>query len=375
LFKETLYPLVKDEIRVNSEEKKTGFTHTTKLPSRLIDILNKLLEDVENEIPQILKSKDMQREMRLITIREYRRKINRFIGALMRFDTGYELFVNYEDGKISAKVMCIDPYAMVNDRLGKGHGAVFFSATLTPLSYYKSVLGNDRGAITLEGVSPFAKEQLNVSIMDKVSTRFLQRDNTLLTVTKIIAASISPKRGNYIIFTPSFAYANALYEVFKSKYPKIKSILQTSHMSNEDRAKFLNEFEKQDDIYLVAFCVIGGIFAEGIDLTGERLIGVVVVGVGLPTPTVEREAIANYFDEKSDNGKQYAYIYPGINRVLQAAGRVIRTEDDRGIIVLIDDRLNDPIYKKALPDLWRDVNYPSDAKQLNEIIQNFWKDI
>jgi DNA excision repair protein ERCC-2 len=146
-------------------------------------------------------------------------------------------------------------------------------------------------------------------------------------------------------------------------------------MSNEDRAKFLNEFEKQDDSYLVAFCVMGGIFAEGIDLTGERLIGVVVVGVGLPTPTVEREAIANYFDEKSDNGKQYAYIYPGINRVLQAAGRVIRTEDDRGIIVLIDDRLNDPIYKKALPDLWRDVNYPSDAKQLNEIIQNFWKDI
>ncbi len=371
IFKDTLYPLVKDEIRVNSEEKKVGFAHTTKLPERLIDIFSKLSEDIENELYSIYKSKDQEREARLLTVRDYKRRINRFLGALERFDNGYELFVNYEDGKISAKVMCIDPSGMVRERLGKGHGAVFFSATLTPLSYYKSVLGNDRSAITLEGVSPFAKEQLNVSIMDKVSTRFLQRENTLLTVTKIIAASISPKRGNYIIFTPSFAYAKSLYEVFKSKYPKIKSLLQSANMSQRERQEFLSNFENHDN-YLVAFCVMGGIFAEGIDLSGERLIGAIVVGVGLPTPTVEREAIASYFDEKSDNGKQYAYIYPGINRVLQAAGRVIRTEKDRGIIVLVDDRLGDPIYKKALPDLWHDVNYPNDAKELNEIIQAFW---
>ncbi len=374
LFREVLYPFVKDEIRVNSEEKRVGFTHTTKLPERLVEIFTSLNEDIENELYGIYKNKGSDRDERLVLIKEYGRKIKRFLGALERFDTGYELFISYEDDKIQAKVLCIDPSGMVNDRLGKGHGAVFFSATLTPLSYYKSVLGNDRSAVALEGVSPFAREQLNVSIMDKVSTRFLQRDQTILTVTKIIAASISPKQGNYIIFTPSFAYAKALYDVFKVKYPKIKSLLQTANMTQSQRREFLSSFEKEDKNYLVAFCVMGGIFAEGIDLVGEKLIGAIIVSVGLPTPTSEREAIAHYFDEKSDSGKQYAYIYPGINRVLQAAGRVIRTENDRGIIVLVDDRLGDPIYKKSLPDLWRDVNYPSDAKELNEIIQKFWKD-
>ena len=145
-------------------------------------------------------------------------------------------------------------------------------------------------------------------------------------------------------------------------------------MTEKQRREFLSEFSKDDGSYLAAFCVMGGIFAEGIDLVGDSLIGAVVVGIGLPQISYEREAIAEYFEERYEAGKEFAYIYPGMNRVLQAAGRVIRREEDRGVIVLIDDRFDDPIYKKSLPKLWRGIKFIPDAKELKETLEGFWRD-
>ena len=145
-------------------------------------------------------------------------------------------------------------------------------------------------------------------------------------------------------------------------------------MSAKEKRDFLDEFKKEDNSYLIAFCVMGGIYSEGIDLAGDSLIGAVIVGIGIPSLSYEREAIAEYYQEKYEEGKQYAYIYPGMNRVFQAAGRVIRREDDKGVIVLIDDRFDDPIYKKSLPSLWSGVRFIDDAKRLREILDDFWRE-
>ena len=175
-----------------------------------------------------------------------------------------------------------------------------------------------------------------------------------------------------MVFAPSFEYSEALYRAFSAKYPKIKCLLQSSGMTEKERSQFLLSFEENSDKYLVGFCVMGGIYSEGIDLAGDSLIGAVIVGIGMPSLSYEREAIADYYQDKLDEGKQFAYIYPGMNKVFQAAGRVIRREDDRGVIVLIDDRFADPIYKKSIPALWRGMQYCSDAKELRAILDEFW---
>jgi Rad3-related DNA helicase len=178
-----------------------------------------------------------------------------------------------------------------------------------------------------------------------------------------------------MIFCPSVAYSKALYDAFVKKYPKIRTILQTPDMSAKQKDDFLAEFSKEDGKYLAAFCVLGGIYSEGIDLAGDKLIGAVIVGIGMPALSFEREAIAAYYQEKIEAGVEYAYLYPGMNRVLQAAGRVIRTENDRGVIVLIDDRFNDPIYKKIIPSLWRGMQFLSTPQELKERLEEFWLDI
>ena len=209
--------------------------------------------------------------------------------------------------------------------------------------------------------------------MDRISTRYSERVETLSAVCRAVAATVSAKRGNYMVFSPSFAYSEALSKLFSEKYPKIRVISQRPDMTGKEKAEFIEQFKKQDSGYLIAFCVMGGSFSEGIDLAGDSLIGAVIVGIGMPALSYEREAIAAYYEEKYEEGKQYAYIYPGMNRVFQAAGRVIRREDDRGVIVLIDDRFDDPLYRKSLPKLWEGVKFIGSANLLNEEIKEFWQ--
>ena len=290
----------------------------------------------------------------------------------MRFDDKFEFFVFLEDGELRAKVFCLDTGGVIREKLDLAKSAVFFSGTLSPISYYKSVLGGDGASSTLAIDSPFAPEQLSVSVMHNVTTRVSEREKSLPAIVRIIAATLSAKRGNYMIFSPSFAYSEALFSLFKKKYPKIRAILQRPHMSESEKEEFLNEFSADDSSYLAAFCVTGGIYSEGIDLAGDKLIGAVIVGIGMPALSFEREAIAAYYEEKLEMGAQYAYLYPGMNRVLQAAGRVIRTESDRGVIVLIDDRFDDPLYKNIAPSLWKGMEFLEDAQELRERIDEFW---
>ena len=368
----TLMPYLKDEMRKNERGEDVGATHLSFIPDELYSIIPGAREALEEEEKAAVRAKDAERGARLKAIRDLLYKIKKLERALLAFDSGYKLFIFYSAGTLSFKLFCVDTGRELQKWLDKGSAAVFFSATLSPLSYYRSVLCDDRHADTMEADSPFDPSQLSVSIMDRISTRYSERERTLPAVARVIAATLSAKRGHYMVFAPSFEYAEALHSCFSEKYPKIKCMRQGRNMSTAEKAEFLAEFSRDEEKYLLGFCVMGGIYSEGIDLAGDRLIGAVVVGIGMPSLSYERECISEYFEEKYESGKEFAYIYPGMNRVFQAAGRVIRREDDRGVIVLIDDRFADPIYKKSIPNLWRGMQYISDAKDLRARLDEFW---
>ncbi len=373
VFTDTLMPFLKDELREDRDGNLVGGVAINDIPARLYTLFDELMRVCEEEIFTNQRATDEQALSRLIYLRSYYYKIKKFTDIMAMFDDCYKLFLFYESGKIRAKLYCLDTSPVIRSRLNKGHGAVLFSATLSPLHYYRSVLGGERSDEILEVNSPFDPSQLSVCIMDKISTRFSEREDTLVAVCNAIAAAVSAKRGNYMVFSPSFAYSEALAEIFSRKYPKIKVLSQTRDMSQKEKREFLDEFKKDSPNYLIGFCVMGGIYSEGVDLAGDSLIGAVVVSIGMPALSFEREAIAEYYQEKYEEGKQYAYIYPGMNRVFQAAGRVIRREDDRGIIVLIDDRFDDPLYRKSLPKLWDGVKFIASAKELKAEIEEFWR--
>lgn len=373
-FRDLLYPYVKENIFTDEHGNLVGAAHFSEVPFQLYEIFETAVNITDREILQNLGAKDIEKRARINYLREYRRSLFDFFSTMNLFDQAYEMFVFFENGKLKAKLFCIDPGPRIEKRLRLGHSAVFFSGTLSPHHYYKACLGGKRNDETLEIGSPFDSGQLSVSIMDKISTRLSEREKTLPAVCRVIAATVSARRGNYMIFSPSFAYSEALYREFSKKYPKIRTLKQKKDMTPKEKADFLAEFSKEDGAYLIGFCVMGGIYSEGIDLAGDKLIGAVIVGIGLPSLSYEREAIAAYYQEKYDEGKEFAYVYPGINRVLQAAGRVIRREDDRGVIVLVDDRFDDPVYKKLIPKLWGGMKFISDPKALNESLLKFWNE-
>ncbi len=371
-FYTLLSPYLKDNIFFDEEGKEKSSAHLSDLPTKLYNTLEKLIASAENSIFQSNASKDEEAAARTAFLKEYYRKIKRFYEACVRFDSSYELFIFLEENKISARCFCLDPAKEISKRLKMGGSAVFFSGTLSPIYYYKSVLGTDRSAEVIEAPSPFDSGQLSVSIMDKISTRYSERERTLEAVCRAIAATVSARRGSYMIYSPSFAYSEALYKKFSNKYPKIKVLCQRRDMTKKEKDDFLLEFRKEDKSYLVGFSVLGGIYSEGVDFAGESLIGAIIVGIGIPQLSYEREAMAAYYQDKFEEGKEFAYIYPGINKVLQAAGRVIRAPSDRGVIVLIDDRFDDPLYKKVIPRLWSDMQFIADAKSLRTRLDEFW---
>ena len=374
-FYNLLLPYVKDEMTLDDEGRRVGATHLSEIPIDLYGLFDNLLAKCEEEIFKNYSAKDEEQKKRERALKDYYYKVKKFRTVLGDFDSAYEMFIFIEADKIRTKCYCIDPSHQISRRLSKGSSAVFFSGTLTPMYYYKSVLGGDGSSEILEVESPFDSSQISVSIMDKISTRLTEREDTLLAVCRAIAATVSAKRGNYMIFSPSFAYSEALYKVFRAKYPKIRTVCQTRDMSAKEKSEFLEAFqEKEDSSYLIGFCVMGGIYSEGVDLAGDSLIGAVIVGIGIPALSYEREAICAYYSEKYEEGKQFAYIYPGMNRVLQAAGRVIRGENDKGVVVLIDDRFDDPIYKTVVPNLWKNMKFIGDAKELRAELDEFWKE-
>ncbi|MBO9596495.1 MAG: ATP-dependent DNA helicase [Cohnella sp.] len=275
------------------------------------------------------------------------------IGKL--YDDSYVTYAELDRNDIRLRMFCMNPSNLLK-QMGKGFRAhVFFSATLSPLNYYMEMLGAGEEDYSVTLGSPFAKEQWEVEIVP-LSTRYTDRDATKDRLTAKLRGTVDKRPGNYLFFFPSYAYMNAVYEAFiecVAGVSGIRTLLQTPDMAEEERERFLGTFVAGQKGSLVGFAVMGGIFSEGIDLVGDRLTGVAVIGTGMPRLGLEPNLISDYFAAEGKNGFDYAYVYPGINKVLQAGGRLIRSEQDRGVLLLIDDRYLESRYSRLLPEEWR----------------------
>ena len=268
------------------------------------------------------------------------------------------------------RLYCVDSSYLLSQTLKRGKASIFFSATLTPLEYHRELLGGDIDDYHIKLGSPFPRDNLLLMINDDISTRYKDRENTYLEVVENIEALISSKKGNYFVFFPSYVYMKNIYEIMIERNTELKVIIQEGSMTETQREEFLYNFN--DTECVVAFAVMGGIFSEGIDLTGDKLIGAVIVGVGLPQICFERDIIKDYFNHNVGEGFEYAYVYPGMNKVLQAAGRVIRSENDRGAILLIDDRYSTNRYKQLFPSEWSHYKRIATKSQMKSILEKFW---
>ena len=362
-----------EEINLNSDGSESGFYMSTEIPSGLGDMLEKFVGGCE-EI--------MRRDGGIV--REFFAlyfKIKEFLKIFEIYDKKHTSYIEVADGDIKCRLLCLDPSELLNGAMKKGRASILFSATLTPLDYFADILGCNeplyQNHASLELESPYEKENLCLCAVDTVSTKYADREKSEEDIATVICAAVSGKEGNYIAYFPSYKYMTSVYKIFTAKYPKIKCVIQRASMSEEVREKFLRQFDANPDAIvkqtMVSFCVLGGIFSEGIDLRGDKLLGAIIVGVGLPGLSTELNIIRDYYESTRENGYDYAYVYPGMNKVLQAAGRVIRSETDKGITILIDDRFATPKYKQLLPQHWHHLKYTGTPKALYKVVKAFWE--
>ena len=296
------------------------------------------------------------------------------------YDRRFATFVEVEGEDVRVKLTCLDPAGILRPILQKAEARVLFSATLTPNDYFADILGGDRDSVLVNFESPFPRDHLCVAVCEEVSTRYDDRDKSCRRIMSYIAATVSAKRGNYMVYFPSYAYLEKVYALFQKKYPTVKTVVQKPGMTYAEREAFIASFTPDSKELLVGFCVLGGSFSEGVDLPGRCLIGTVIVGVGIPALSSERNIMRDYYDETRDIGEgsggegyAYAYTYPGMNHVLQAAGRVIRRPEDYGVVVLLDDRYAEEPYLHLYPEHWEQISSVGDAPSLYEYLAAFWE--
>lgn len=287
------------------------------------------------------------------------------------FDENFVLQVSAYGSEVLASQLCLDPSAFLAADFALGRAAVLFSATLAPAGYYKDLCGiADARAVALR--SPFPQEHFSLCCARAVSTRYQDRDNSYAPIVAYLGAMVQAHGGNYLAFFPSYAYLEKVHETFREQFPHIATIQQQSAMDETARGEFLAQFAAAPSRTLLGFAVLGGVFGEGVDLAGDRLIGVAVVGPGLPQVSARQEQLRSHFDQTRGSGFDYAYRYPGMNKVLQAAGRLIRTPTDRGVVLLIDDRFTTPANTRLMPPHWSHLRTVSSVQALCAELNAFW---
>ena len=337
--------------------------------------------------------------------------VHNFLNMYELVDEHYVIYTQMEeDGRYMIKLFCVDPSLNLQKWIDKANATIFFSATLLPINYYKQILSTKEDNYAIYAESTFADSQRLLAFAPDVSTKYTRRGPAeYLRIAQYIQAAVEGKAGNYMVFFPSYKMMQDVYEVFRDiaegenpadsaeegqdredgkegenskdgrygrdeKNQILEICMQTSNMQEQEREQFLHMFEQEREGSLVAFCVMGGIFSEGIDLKNDKLIGAIIVGTGLPQISNERQILKDYYDERGLSGFDYAFRYPGINKVLQAAGRVIRTQEDRGIILLLDERFLQADYAPLFPREWKERKV-CNLKQIKEEVKRFWKEV
>ena len=335
-------------------------------PKELLALVNTILGELEERL-----ARGVESLFGAPLLEGYFRLLG-FARVADQYDQAYVTIVEAVPRNPRVRLFCLDPSNRIQKVLRSGKAAVFFSGTLSPVEYFQRILCGPGGGEVIRLDSPFPSENFRVLVMDRIATTFRQREATCGAVARSIRALIQGRVGNYLIFFPSYTYLNRVHDEFLTLKEPVTVALQRPAMSEADRDGFIQKFHEVHHQSLVGFAVMGGLFGEGIDLAGERLVGAVVVGVGLPQVSLERELIRRHFDVDCDAGYEFAYTFPGMNRVLQAAGRVIRSETDRGILLLIDARFGHARYRELAPPWW-ERRFLKDAGQVLEHAKQFWQ--
>lgn len=321
-------------------------------------------------------------------------KIRHFINMYDCIDEKYVIYAEHtDDGDFALHLYCVDPSGQLSQRLSQGISTIMFSATLLPVNYFKEMLSGNADDYAVYAHSPFDTDNKRVLIGRDVTSRYTRRNyNEYAKIAGYIHTLTQSKQGKYMIFFPSYSYMREVYDIYRQKYAcnvidlhdvedgsyiyhiseGENVLIQDNNMTEADKENFLSVFMDNTSGNVTGFCVLGGIFSEGIDLRDKSLIGACIVGTGIPMICRQRNILRNYFDSIGKNGYQYAYVFPGMNKVLQAAGRVIRTADDKGIILLLDDRFMTQEYQMQYPREWDKV-YPVDINNTGKCIEDFWR--
>lgn len=314
-----------------------------------------------------------------------------FLDIYERVDEHYVKYTQVEeDGAFRLKLFNVNPCINLRECMSRGRSAILFSATFLPIQYYKMLLGGEKEDYEVYAKSVFNPEKRALLIANDVTSKYSRRsDEEYINITRYIDEIVKNRHGNYMVFCPSYSFLHKIYENYMEYFAgeDKECLIQQEYMTEQDREEFLGRFEGNEDCSLgddirmeieleeeqtlIGFCVMGGIFSEGIDLKNDSLIGVVIVGTGIPQVCNEREILKDYFNARGESGFDYSYRYPGMNKVLQAAGRVIRTSEDIGIIALLDERFLQFAYQKMFPREWENfevVSLDTAARR----VERFW---
>lgn len=318
--------------------------------------------------------------------------VSHFLMIYERLDNHYIKYTQLdEEGTFFLKLFCVNPAENLKECMQRGKSSVLFSATFLPIQYYKSLLGGEEQDYEVYAKSVFHPEKRSLLIAGDVTSKYTRRsDEEYFNIARYIDEIVKCRQGNYMVFCPSYSFLQRIYELYMQYFgdDTKECMIQQDYMSEEDREDFLARFRGNEacdlqaeidmDIEfdtesttLIGFCVLGGIFSEGIDLKNDSLIGAIIVGTGLPQVCYERELLKNYFDERGENGFDYSYRYPGMNKVLQAAGRVIRTAEDIGIVALLDERFLQYSYRRMFPREWEHFERVS-VNTIADRVERFW---
>lgn len=331
------------------------------------------LMQVMGEMEQMLE--EPPREGIADEILDFYFSVRDFLNISELVDENYVIYTEQgEDGRFRLKLFCVNPAENLKAYLEKGISAVFFSATLLPLTYYRKLLSCREDDYGIYVPSPFDREKRCILTGVDVSSRYTRRNyEEYRKLAAYIARMAWQKKGNYMVFFPSYKLMEEVRQVYEEEFSVdwVHCISQTASMDERAREEFLEEFQEREKT-LIGFCVMGGVFSEGIDLMGKRLIGVAIVGTGIPQISHEREILKDFYDKKGENGFDYAYRFPGMNKVLQAAGRVIRTQEDVGCILLLDERFSEGEYQRLFPLEWEDRKRCT-LHNVEGFLKTFWE--
>ena len=309
-------------------------------------------------------------------VQEFYLELRHFMNMYERLDENYVIYTEHEtDGQFKLKLYCVNPAVNLQECLDRAVSTIFFSATLLPIQYYKKLLSTNPENYAVYAQSVFSEKQKLLLVAQDTSSKYARRtEEEFFRIACYIYEIADARKGNYMVFFPSYKMLEQVFEKFCIlNQGKTECLIQTSGMKEKEREEFLEAFAQQREESLIGFVVMGGIFAEGIDLKHEALIGAVIVGTGMPQIGTEREILKNYFDKSTKEGFNYAFRYPGMNKVLQSAGRVIRTAEDKGVILLLDDRFLRPEYQCLFPREWASYRRVT-VETVGEEAKRFWEE-